>query len=108
MIQPTLSCNCDDTAFKSITRLLEPLNLSIKRLLIDAIDQCKNESVEKSMTGSPLTDENDDALIEDGSVACSKEHGIMRASARANDEEINFLNDITSPNEKARELHLMT
>ena len=75
------------------------MNFSAKIPFLDAIVQCKNEAIEKALMGSPLNDANDDILIKDSSVACSKEYVITHTSPLVNDEEINFLDKITSPNE---------
>ena len=75
------------------------LELLHKRPFLDAIVLCKNEAVEKALIGPPLIDSNNDELITDSSVECSKEHEITHTPSRTNDEEINFLDNIASLND---------
>lgn len=87
LLEPALCYNSQKTPFKKIVNLLEPFNESVKKPLLDAIVEYKNEAVKK-------------VLLKEGieSSICSSCRGIANEAITINEENDSALN-IHSPND---------
>ena len=59
----TLRCNFTESPCRTIISMLEPLDKSLKKILLQSIVQCENEAAEKDLMDR--NNDNSDAAMED-------------------------------------------